>query len=273
MCVSTGNCLKGTLTGPAQGSCPEWNYAIDLRFMSYNIYGRDLRNCSARAKWIFKMIREGNADFVALQEVEDWFLEELAKERWALDYHISDFGSGHAPGGLLFMSKIPLESVSYYEKTDPGQIEVDQRARMLVVKPKMGSRNLALATTTLDWRKSENRAASLDMIFSVLNKTNDVVLTGDFNFDADSQPETAHLNPAYSDVWTRLNHGQKGYTWDPDENAYARQSDPTSRASRIDRMFVHSGFWQPTKISKIGCPEASPHYGLLAEFGIFSAYC
>jgi hypothetical protein len=52
------------------------------------------------------------------------FIELLVKEKWALNYHMSDFGSGHAPGGLLVLSKIPLESVSYYERTEPGQVSV-----------------------------------------------------------------------------------------------------------------------------------------------------
>jgi len=244
-----------------------------MRFLSYNMYGRDLRNITGRAEWLFRMIRQADADFVALQEVEDWFLEALSKEKWAMNYHMSDFGSGHAPGGLLMLSKIPLESVSYYEKTDPGQVEVDQRARFLAVKPKMGSRNMVLANTLLDWRNPNNRVAALEYMFSVFNVSSDVVAMGDFNFDSGALPESMHLPQTYTDLWPRIHPTLKGYTWDPEQNSYARESDPTSRPSRIDRMLVKSGFWQPSKIDKIGAPEASPHYGLLAEFSMFGAYC
>ncbi len=61
----------------------------------------------------------------------------------------------------------------------------------------MGSRSLVIASTTLDWRSGNNRAASLDYIFSVLNTSSDVVLSGDFNFDVHSEPESAHLVPNY----------------------------------------------------------------------------
>jgi endonuclease/exonuclease/phosphatase family metal-dependent hydrolase len=273
LCASTGKCTRGGVTGPAKGTCNNWSYATGLRFLSFNIYGRDTSNCTARASIIFKMLERANADFVALQEVEDWFLELLAREKWAANYHMSDFGSGHAPGGLLILSKVPLMNVAYYEKTEPGQVEVDQRGRMLVVHPKMGQGNLAIATSTLDWRSAENRAESLTYLFSVLNVTSDVVMMGDFNFDTNAQPETAAIPYDYEDVWQSLRPHHLGYTWDPKANSYAHSSDPTSRPSRIDRVMVKSGFWEARKIQKIGSPEASPHYGLLTQLELFGAYC
>lgn len=272
--MCSGKCMAGTLTGPAGSQCSSWQFALDMRFLSLNTYGRDTRNQTGRAAAIFKLIKEADADFVALQEVEDWFLAALAKESWALNYHSSDFGSSHAPGGLVMLSKLPLESVNYIESTAPGQIEVDQRGRALIVRPKIGSRNLMLATTTLDWRNANNRAASLDFVFSSLNSTNaDVVLMGDFNFDVNALPESQHVPASYVDVWGKLHPKMKGYTWDPVANSYAKSADPTSSPSRIDRMLVSSQSWSPSKINKIGCPEASPHYGLLAEFSLYGAYC
>ncbi len=79
------------------------------------------------------------------------------------------------------------------------QVDVDQRARFLAVKPKMGSRNMVIATTTLDWRSSSNRASSMEFIFSVLNTTSDVVFAGDLNFDVRAQPESSRLPSIYKE--------------------------------------------------------------------------
>lgn len=273
-CEDSNTCMSGSANGPSTGTCSRWSYASSLRIFSYNVYGRDLRNCSGRAWWLFKMIQQTDADFVLLQEVEDWFLEALAQERWAVSYFSSDFGSGHAPGGLLILSKYPLEKVSYYEKTEPGQVEVDQRARALVVRPKIGSRTLSLVTTALDWRSSSARADSLKFITSVVQDQQDVVLAGDFNFDDDNADlELSALPIEYSDVWKRLHPDQTGYTWDPERNAYAKESDPRSLPSRIDRVYARSDFWNPSTIEKVGCPEASPHYGLLSDITFFDAFC
>lgn len=273
-CEDGNTCMAGSANGPSAGTCSRWSYASSLRTFSYNVYGRDLRNCSGRAWWLFKMIQQTDADFVLLQEVEDWFLEALAQERWAVSYFSSDFGSGHAPGGLLILSKYPLEKVSYYEKTEPGQVEVDQRARALVVRPKIGSRTLSLVTTALDWRSSSARADSLKFITSVVQDQQDIVLAGDFNFDDDNADlELSALPIEYTDVWKRLHPDQTGFTWDPQRNAYAKESDPQSSPSRIDRVYAKSDFWNPSKIEKVGCPEASPHYGLLSEITFFDAFC
>jgi len=196
-CSTNGQCGRGDIRGPAAGTCPAWNYAAPFRFFNLNIYGRDTNNVTDRATNIFAMIEEANADFVMLQEVEDWFLELMAKQKWAKRYHASDFGSGHAPGGLLILSKYPLASVSYYEKTQPGQVEVDQRGHLLVVQPRLGQLSLTVATTELDWRSSDNRADSLEYVFSVLGPRTDVVLGGDFNFDFGAQPESGKIPTTY----------------------------------------------------------------------------
>jgi len=272
-CAATNQCMKGSLTGPEAGSCSSWLFSAPMRIFSLNVYGKDLTNVTQRANSIFAMVEEANADFVCFQEVEDWFLEAMSQQPWARSYHASDFGSGHAPGGLLCLSKVPLAHVAYYEKTQPGQVEVDQRGRLLLVKPKLAEQNLVIATTTLDWRSPDNRGDSLDYVFSVLNTTNNVVLMGDLNFDFGSQPETSHIPAKFNDVWMRLRPDRPGFTWDPIHNSYARSSDPRSRPSRIDRMFVSSDYVSFHKISKVGSQEVSPHYGLLADISLPGAFC
>jgi len=150
--------------------------------------------------------------------------------------------------------------VSYVEETRPGQTQSDQRPRLLQVDLSVPgtSRPLTVATTCLDWRDANNRAASLDTIFSLLTAHDDVVLLGDFNFDAQSEPETSHIDSDYIDVWSGLNPNAHGFTWDPIHNGYAKQSDPESLPSRIDRIFVKSTHWLPRLIKLVGCSSADP---------------
>ena len=110
-------------------------------------------------------------------------------------------------------------------------------------------------------------------MFSVLNQTSDAVLTGDMNFDYAAQPETSHIPTDWKDVWSELRPRQPGFTWDPMNNKYARASDPKSRPSRIDRIMVRSASQRLSKVEKVGCDEASPHYGVMADVQIFSASC
>ncbi len=37
----------------------------------------------------------------------------LNEQSWSANYHFSDFGSGHAPGGLVVLSKVPIDYVGF----------------------------------------------------------------------------------------------------------------------------------------------------------------
>jgi len=124
------------------------------------------------------------------------------------------------------------------------------------ITPSAGAFVLTLATTTLDWRSADSRTDGLDFVFAALSPFNDVILTGDFNFDHGAIPESSHIPENWLDVWPSLNPDHLGHTWDPDTNRYARASDPTSRPSRIDRVFVKSVHWLPRYIKLVGCSSA-----------------
>lgn len=275
------------------GKCPleSWTYDVEphgLTFLTLNVWGEDTTNSQVRGRALLKTIREANADFVALQEVADWFLEQLRACDWVSKYYQSDYQSGRAPGGLYILSKYPLESISYFEETQPGQTNVEQRGRVLVVVPKVGStyatqsRKLAVATTALDWRSADSRVNSMDFIFSVLSQFHNVALMGDFNFDTNALPETQHVPTDFVDVWPLLHPKKFGFTWNPELNPLAKIADPASSPSRIDRIFISSVHWVPRSIEMIGnevvsedAPQLRPssHFGLLATASIYDLYC
>jgi len=272
------------MDGLTSGECAanSWQTKVDSRMstLSFNVFASDLKNARRRARTVFALIKRTNPTFIAFQEVEDWFLQALKLESWSQNYYQSDFGSGHAPGGLYIMSKYPLSKVAYNEQTAPGQVQFDQRARVLSVNavigqspapappaksgapanapivPSAGAFILTVATTTLDWRSADSRTDGLDFVFSVLSPFNDVVLAGDFNFDHGALPESSHIPENWLDVWPALNPDNLGHTWDPDTNRYARASDPTSRPSRIDRVLVKSVHWLPRYQKLVGCSSS-----------------
>jgi endonuclease/exonuclease/phosphatase family metal-dependent hydrolase len=280
------------MDGLTSGECEakHWQTKVGTRIstLSFNVFASDLKNARRRARTIFRLIKRTDPSFIAFQEVEDWFLQALKLEPWTTKYYQSDFGSGHAPGGLYILSKFPLSKVAYNEQTAPGQVQYDQRARVLTVNavinqtppppppkkvgaqatvtPSRGSFVVTFATTNLDWRSADSRTDGLDFVFATLSPFNDVILAGDVNFDHGAQPETSHIPENWLDVWPALNPENLGYTWDPESNRYARASDPASRPSRIDRVLIKSVHWLPRYIKLVGCSSKD----LLCQ-GLFAA--
>jgi len=270
------------MDGLTAGECEakDWQTRVSKRMsvLSWNVFSNDLKHARRRARVVFDLIRKTDPTFIAFQEVEDWFLQALRLETWAGTYYQSDFGNGHAPGGLYILSKYPLTRINYNEQTAPGQVQYDMRARVLTANAIItqtppppakrtipGGRNppsaarvagsfvLTLAATNLDWRNADSRSDALDFVFATLSPYDDVILMGDVNFDSNALPETSHVPENWLDVWPALNPDLSGKTWDPDTNPYARASDPTSLPSRIDRIFVKSAQWLPRSIKLVGC--------------------
>lgn len=296
--------LAGGGDGLTSGQCSaeHWGSGVTARLalLTYNVFGADPARTMERSQAVIDLLKKTRPDFAAFQQMEAWLLSAFSEDSFVKEYyHQTDFGSGQAPGGLYILSKYPLSNVAYAEEVLPGQTETSMRARLLSVQALVGERLLTVATTNLDWRSGANRAQSLDFIFSVLSPSQDVVLMGDFNFDAGSDPETAHLPLSYVDVWPQLRDAAKepGFTWDPDTNPYAKLSDPNSRPSRIDRVFIKSTQWLARTIKLVGCratdvtcetPNAAPaalapaavpaaypsnHYALLVEASRFTPHC
>jgi len=208
------------------------------------------------------LIKKSGADVISLQEVEKWFVHALQAHSWVKNnYHLTEYGPGQAPGGLYILSRYPIASTNYYENIQPGQVEVSKRGRVLVAKLGVKGQGVYVATTALDYRSSENRAASLEFIFRTLKPYRHTFLLGDFNFDEGSKLEAGSIPRSYLDLWPTLITDKPGYTWNPRSNWFAAASDPQSRASRIDRVYLRSNQWMPRSIHLVGCSVSDPLCG------------
>lgn len=252
--------------GLTSGQCTsdEWQTSVATRLtlLSLNVFASERGNSTRRFAAIVQLIKKSSADVIALQEVEKWFVHALQAHSWIKNnYHLTEYGPGQAPGGLFILSRYPIASINYYENIQPGQVEVSARGRVLVAKLGVKQQAVYVATTALDYRSSENRAASLEFIFRTLKPYHHAFLLGDFNFDEGSKTETASIPRSYLDLWPTLISDRPGYTWDPRSNWFAAASDPQSRASRIDRVYLRSNQWMPRSIHLVGCSVADPLCG------------
>jgi tyrosyl-DNA phosphodiesterase 2 len=260
--------LRGgaSVDGLTSGQCTsdQWmsSVASRLTLLSLNVFASERGNSTRRFAAIVQLIKKSGADVVALQEVEKWFVHALQAHSWVKNnYHLTEYGPGQAPGGLFILSRYPIAEINYYENIQPGQVEVSARGRVLVAKLGVKQQAVYVATTALDYRSSENRAASLEFIFRTLKPYRHTFLLGDFNFDEGSKLEAGAIPQAYLDVWPTLVTDRPGFTWDPRSNWFAAASDPQSRASRIDRVYLKSNQWMPRSIHLVGCSVSDPLCG------------
>jgi len=257
---------EASIDGLTSGQCTsdKWQSAVAARLtlLSLNVFASERGNSTRRFAAIVQLIKKSGADVIALQEVEKWFVHALQAHSWIKNnYHLTEYGPGQAPGGLYIMSRYPIASINYYENIQPGQVEVNARGRVLVAKLGVKQQALYVATTALDYRSEENRAASLEFLFRVLKPYKHTFLLGDFNFDDSSPAETKAIPSSYLDLWPTLISDKPGYTWDPRSNWFAAASDPQSRASRIDRIYLRSNQWMPRSIHLVGCSVSDPLCG------------
>lgn len=224
--------------------------APQLRLLTYNVLASPVF-LELRMKALFALLRESNADVIALQEVASWMVEPLAQQDWVKrNYHLTTRGGApFAPGGQLILARYPILSTS-------AQVLVgDQRRTVLLADVRIAGRLLRVATSHLESFLDDGpvRAQQLDAIFGLLEGADDAVLMGDLNFADGAEPETSRLDRRYLDVWRTLRPGDPGFTWNNEQNPIARIGAFAGEPSRrLDRILLRSSYWRPTSIAIVG---------------------
>jgi len=273
-----GSCLSHNVNalsdGLTSGQCTikNWYSKVSDRMTSLNlnVFGGDYADKEQRASALFNTIISAKyPDFVAFQEVSEWFMVLLKDQAWFKNYyHYTEYNTPAPPGGLLIMSRFPINGTTYHEAYTPTYTAADQRPRLLLADVELNGKTITIGTTTLDWRDAASRVKGLKFIGGLTSKIENFLFMGDFNFDDGAQPETEHIPTSWIDLWPRVHNvtggaadmkvtrgpNRFGFTWDPRTNWYARYSDVNSRPSRIDRVFVRSTVMLPREINLVGCP-------------------
>ncbi len=273
-----GSCLSHNVNavsdGLTSGQCQikNWYSKVSDRMsaLNLNVFGGDYADKEQRASAMFNVIISAKyPDFVAFQEVSEWFVTLLKDQAWFKNYyHATEYNTPAPPGGLLIMSRFPINATTYHEAYTPEMTAPDQRPRLLLADVHINGKTITVGTTTLDWRNSQSRVNGLRFISGLTRKIENFLFLGDFNFDDGAQPETENIPKSWIDIWPRVHNvtggaadekitrgpNRFGFTWDPRTNWYARYSDVNSRPSRIDRIFLRSTIMLPREVNLVGCP-------------------
>lgn len=234
-------------------------------FVTYNVLADAVRT-KERIPVLLRILKEADADVIALQEVVPWFTALLAKEEWAKRYQTTTIRPEEA-GGQYILSRHPIQKASNHRLAGP------QGRTVLVATIKVGDRLIDVATTHMEspLESGKVRARQLDEIFPLL-KSEEAVFLGDLNF-GDGEPEEKRVDAAFVDLWKALKPADPGHTWNIETSDMAKKgSFPGEKSRRIDRILVRSKVWKPREVRIIGDQPVvegkkdlfpSDHFGLV----------
>ncbi|HVI00248.1 MAG TPA: endonuclease/exonuclease/phosphatase family protein [Enhygromyxa sp.] len=266
---------RGQGTGP---STPEVDQRSRVRVLSYNVLADEVA-LDRRIPALMRAMEQARPDVIALQEVAPWFLDWIAGSEWLREFELAQIdGLPARPNGQLIASRWPTRATRF--RRLPGA----QGRTVLITHVELAPAQwLCVATTHMESFLEDGpiRAQQLDVIFEELARDKKdpsvvaTVLCGDLNFGDGEQPDTAHLDPEFVDLWATLRAGQPGYTWDIERSEMARLGSFVGEPSRrLDRILLRSRAWQSASIEIIGDQPVEPgdrrlfpsdHFGLIGE--------
>ncbi len=226
------------------------NPSTYLRILTYNVLGSEHQD-HLRQPALFKILQESQADIICLQEASRSLVSELQDQSWFQGHYHGPLYKGidAIANGNYICARHPVLRVEKIQHPGP------QGRESLVVHLRVHGRQLGVATCHLESMLEDGaiRARQLDQIFPLLAQDDDAILAGDFNFGDGEQPDSAHLDPQYQDLWLALRPTEPGYTWDIEKSAMARRGSFVGEPSRrLDRILLRSDYWRAQNIRILG---------------------
>ncbi|MCR8635951.1 endonuclease/exonuclease/phosphatase family protein [Paenibacillus radicis (ex Xue et al. 2023)] len=169
-----------------------------LRLMTYNIrHGEGMDN-QVRLSAIRAQIEQGNADFIALQEVDryQWRTglqdqaSNLAKALHMYYKFAPAFRHGFSEYGIALLSRFPLENVRVYPL--PGGSNQEPRT-VLTAQIKLHEQVVTIVTTHLGVARSERELQMPALVDILKSMGTPLIVMGDFNMpDSDALMSGLH---------------------------------------------------------------------------------
>lgn len=250
----------------------------------FDLYDAEKLDTERRTPATLKLLRETDADVIALQEVTAPFLQALLAESWVREhYWLSDgpVASTVETYGQVLLSRLPFASV--------WQRVFSRDKRIIAGELRLAGSSLWVATPHLTSnREASGAAARVVQVQALLDWARslgatdeggapDIVLAGDFNFGAGEDEAQSFTQAGFVDAWPTLRPAETGETYNPLLNTLAALTTTSGRLQRLDRVLVKSpsGRFAPDAISLFGeapldgapAPAggalfASDHYGI-----------
>ncbi|MGV9383754.1 poly(A) polymerase [Nonomuraea sp. NPDC003707] len=235
-------------------------------------YDSDLLDTARRRRLLLAALEAGDADVIALQEVEPELVSMLLAAPWVrAGYTLGTdpYGPDIDDSGLLLLSRLPVREAARHElgpHKSVAAIAVDTATGVLVVAA-------THLTSDHSGDGAARRRAELARIAEGLAGVDgDVILLGDFNDGTDTPASALGLR----DAWTEAHGPDQTPTFDPDANPLAALASLSGRASRLDRILLRG---RPRVVSAAlrgdtPTPDGlyvSDHYGVEAVLDLAGA--
>ncbi len=239
---------------------------VTVRVLSYNIHHGEGMDGQVDLERIARVIRETEADLVALQEVDRGVrrtdrvdqparLAELTGMRAIFERNIIYQGGDY---GNAVLSRLPVER---HQNHYLPQSQPDEQRGALEVHVRAGGHKLVFFATHLDYRENDGeRMLSIEMfeeLFAPLRQV-PVIIAGDFN----ARPDSRVMNRAWTTLTDTFQAGAgPGFTFSA--------SEPDRRIDYI----LHNGHpdLRCVECRVIPEPVASDHRPVLAVFELTNA--
>ncbi|KAK9155680.1 hypothetical protein Sjap_003160 [Stephania japonica] len=228
-----------------------------LKVMTYNVWFREDLELHKRMKALGELIQQNSPDVICFQEVTPNIYGIFEQSDWWKTYRcsVSNVMANTRPYFCMQLSKLPVKSLSCKpfgnsvmgRELCVAEIEVDMGKTLVVATTHLESP--CPAPPTWDQMYSKERVAQAKEAVSVLNRSPNIIFAGDMNWD-DAKDGQFPLLDGWTDAWTELRPGERGYTYDTKTNQMLTGNRTLQK--RLDRFLCNLKDFKISEIDMIG---------------------
>jgi tyrosyl-DNA phosphodiesterase 2 len=238
-----------------------------LTLATFNIWFDD-HHAEQRHRAIADLLAREMPDVMVFQEVTPAALDLFLSQQWIRERYLRAEVTGAGVGnyGLLMLSRIPVDRVSYL------RLPTRLARGCLLAEFTVNDHPVVVAAIHLESGKAARRlrARQLRRIFRALRRVESAFVLGDFNM---RDGENGLIGPPFCDVWPSLRPHDDGFTEDTTVNLMRLDSKNKERHVRFDRVLVKGDAWAATDIGLLGTEPISSSLPRVFPSDHFGLWC